>query len=73
MKVYEVRIEKVSADWGIREGWKNVAYTVNEAKAKEIAAAKKVEIAAKPTWWMTIGKKNGEPNVEVVELGEVVE
>jgi len=73
MKVYEVRMEKVSADWGRFEGWENVAYTISEAKAEEIATAKKAEIKAKATWWMTVGKKNGEPNVEVVELGEVVE
>lgn len=73
MKVYEVRVEKVSADWGRHEGWENVAYTLTEAKAVEVATAKKAEIAAKPTWWMVYGKVNGEPKVEVVELGEVVE
>lgn len=74
MKVYEVRIEKVSADWGRHEGWKNVAYTINKERAEEIATAKKAEIAVMPTWWMVYGKTaKGEPRVEVVELGEVVE
>lgn len=73
MKIYEVKIEKVSADW-VHKGWEQVALTLTEEKANEIAKAKAKEIIIMPTWWMTYGHTgNFKPFVKVVELGEVVE
>lgn len=72
MKIYEVKIEKVNADWA-HKGWEQVALTLTEEKANEIAETKAKEIIIMPTWWITYGHTfNFKPFVKVVEL-EVVE
>lgn len=74
MKVYEVKLEKVTGDWGRFAGWERIALTLNKEKAEEIATAKREEAANIECWWMGYGKGNdGKPNVVVEELGEVVE
>lgn len=34
MKVYEVRMEVLSSDWGRFEGWKTIGYYISKAKAE---------------------------------------
>lgn len=73
MRLYEVRVEKVSADWGRHEGYETIGFCVNENKANEVAKtfAEKHEVNQ---WWMVYGK-NAEKhiNVEVVDRGEIIE
>ena len=75
-KIYEVRINTVDPYyWGRPNGHKHVGYTLDATKAEELRKITVNEIlATRKDWWMDIGKNaNGEPDVEVVELGEVWE
>ena len=36
MKVYRVKIEKLTSDWGRFDGWRELGYYVNKAKAEEV-------------------------------------
>ena len=72
MRVYEVRVEKVTSDWDRNEGYETIGYTVNQAKAEEVAKAW-AEEHERNQWWMCYGKKNGHINVEIVDRGEVIE
>lgn len=73
MKVYAVKVNTVNI-----EGWRNghvvKAYTLNKEKANEVAKKVVEELKARADWWMdTARNADWEPDVEVVELGEVVE
>lgn len=72
MKVYEVKVAKVDAYEGRFNGYEHIAYTLDENKAEEIKVKAIADIKAKNEWWMTTAKAKGEPDVVVVELGEVV-
>lgn len=72
MKVYEVKVAKVDAYEGRFVGYENIAYALDANKAEEIKIKAIADIKAKKEWWMTTAKANGEPDVVVVELGEVV-
>ena len=73
MKVYAVKVNTVNVE-GWRDGHVVKAYTVNEEKAHEVAKKVAEELKARADWWMDTAKNaNGEPDVEVEELGEVVE
>jgi len=67
MKVYAVKVAKVTACEGYPCGDEVLAYTINADKAEE------ERLVNTPYWWMTHEKRNGRPVVRVEELGEVVE
>lgn len=72
-KIYEVRINTVDAYTGLENGYRNAGYTLDADKAEEL----KNRVVAKlweRGWWMDTAKNAaGEPDVVVVELGEVWE
>ena len=73
-KIYEVRVETVDAYMGYRNGHRNAGYTLDAGKAEELKNRVVADLLAKGGWWMTVAKNNaGEPDVNVVELGEVWE
>ena len=73
-KIYEVRINTVDAYMGYRNGNYAVGYTLDADKAEELKNRTVAALLAKNGWWMDIAKnKAGEPDVHVVELGEVWE
>lgn len=73
MKVYAVKVALADAEWGRYCGEKVVAYTLNKERAEEIRKAEIERIMNLPHWWIGHYNKNGVPEVEVEELGEVVE
>ena len=74
MKVYAVKVNTVDVFMGLRNGNKALAYTLTAEKAEEVKALKVAELLATEEWWMTNAKNaNGEPDVYVEELGEIVE
>jgi hypothetical protein len=73
-KIYEVRVETVDAYMGYRNGDYAAGYTLDAGKAEELKNRVVADLLAKGGWWMTVAKNNaGEPDVHVVELGEVWE
>ena len=73
-KIYEVRVETVDAYMGYRNGDYAAGYTLDAGKAEELKNRVVADLLAKGGWWMTVAKhKAGEPDVNVVELGEVWE
>ncbi len=73
-KIYEVRINTVDAYMGCRNGHKAAGYTLDAAKAEELKSRVVADLLAKGGWQIAIAKnKKGEPDVNVVELGEVWE
>lgn len=72
-KIYEVRINTVDAYTGLRNGHRAVGYTLDVDKAYELRYRTVTELW-KRDWWMDTAKNElREPDVEVVELGEVWE
>ena len=73
-KIYEVRVETVDAYMGYRNGDYAAGYTLDAGKAEELKNRVVADLLAKGDWRMTVAKNNaGEPDVKVVELGEVWE
>jgi hypothetical protein len=73
-KIYEVRINTVDANMGYPNGHEAAGYTLDAGKAEELKARVVANLLANKYWWMTVDKtKAGEPDVVVVELGEVWE
>lgn len=73
-KIYEVRINTINVYYGTRNGYRHVGYMLDVNKAEELKNRAMVELLAKDDWWMDTAKNAlGEPDVEVVELGEVWE
>ena len=73
-KIYEVRINTVDAYNGYANGYRNAGYTLDADKAEELKNRTVAALLAKGGWWMDTAKNaNGEPDVVVVELGEVWE
>lgn len=73
-KIYEVRINTVDAYYGMRNGYRNAGYTLDADKAEELKNRTVVALFARNDWHMDVAKNElGEPDVEVVELGEVWE
>ena len=72
MKVYAIKVAKVTAYEGYPCGDEVLAYTVNTKKAEEVRAAEEWRIAHSPCWWKTYARRNGRPVVKVEELGKVV-
>lgn len=73
-KIYEVRVETVDAYNGYRNGDYAAGYTLDADKAEELKNRVVADLLAKGGWWMTVAKNAaGEPDVNVVELGEVWE
>lgn len=71
MKVYEVKIEKVTADYGSRTGeFTILKRTISETGAKKAAERFTKGIAEKPTWWMTNAKdfETGLPDVIITSF-----
>lgn len=75
MTLFEIKVETVSSDWGRHTGYKTIGYTVNKAKAEEVAKAWAEEhTEAGRCWWMSYGKnENDDINVIVEEKGEIIE
>lgn len=74
MKIYEIRINTVDAYMGYRNGHRTAGYTLDADKAEELKNRTIAALLAKNDWRMNTAKtKTGEPDVEVVELGEVWE
>ena len=64
-KVYEIKEEAVSTDWGIHIGDRVVkrVYT-DEATAQEIVEAYKADLEAHRGWWIGVGRgEDNRPNV----------
>lgn len=73
-KIYEVRINTINVYYGTRDGYRNVGYTLDANKAEELKNLAVAALLAKGDWWMDTAKNElGEPDVVVVELGEVWE
>ena len=73
-KIYEVRINTVDIYMGLRNGHRAAGYTLDAGKAEELKNRTVAALLAKADWWMDTAKNEaGEPDVEVVELGEVWE
>lgn len=73
-KIYEVRINTVDIYMGLRNGHRAVGYTLDADKAEELKNRTVAALLAEAEWWMDTAKNEaGEPDVEVVELGEVWE
>ena len=73
MKLYEVRVEKVTFDRGFFNGYENIAFCRSEEKAREaaIAWAREHEVNQ---WWCAYGKnKDGHINVQIVERADIIE
>ena len=73
MKIYEIRVVKVTSDYGRFDGYENIGYTVDKTIAEKIAKdwAKENEVNQ---WWMCYDRnREGHIRVEVVELGEIIE
>ena len=71
MKVYEVKIEKVTTDYGSRTGeFTILKRTISETGAEKAAEKFTKKIAEKPTWWMTNAKdlETGLPDVIITSL-----
>lgn len=72
-KLYEVRINTVDANTGLRNGYRTAGYTLDADKAYELRYRTVTELW-KRDWWMDTAKNElREPDVVVVELGEVWE
>ena len=73
MRLYEVRVEKVTSDWGKHIGYKTIGFCINENKANEVAKDFIKSIPFKE-WWMAYGTNSeGNINVEVIDRGEIIE
>ena len=73
-KLYEIRVNTVDAYYGLPNGYKHIAYTLNAEKAEEIRAATEAKELERRYWRMDVAKTaDDKPSVVVVELGEVVE
>lgn len=73
-KLYEVRVNTVDANTGWKNGYRNAGYTLNAELAEELKNRTMVALLARNDWWMDTAKNElGEPDVVVVELGEVWE
>lgn len=71
MKVYEIKIEKVTTDYGSRTGeFTILKRTISETGAKKAAERFTKEIAEKPTWGMTNAKdfETGLPDVIITSF-----
>ena len=73
-KVYEIRINTVDAYEGHRNGHRAIGYTLDANKAEEFKKRVVADMLAKGGWQIATAKNDiGEPDVYVVELGEVWE
>lgn len=73
-KIYEVRINTVDAYEGYRNGHRAVGYTLDANKAEELKKQTIADMLTRGGWQIAVAKSNnGEPDVYVVELGEVWE
>lgn len=71
MKVYEIKIEKVTTDYGRRTGeFTILKRTISKTGAEKAAEKFTKEIAKKPTWWMTNAKdfETGLPDVIITSF-----
>lgn len=73
--IYEVKVARVSYDYGNFIGWEHIAFTFTAEKGAEIAAAWRQRAEhEKKQWWMTYGTDiEGHILVEVTKAGEVIE
>lgn len=72
-KIYEVRINTIDPCTGLRNGHRTAGYTLDVDKAYELRYRTVTELW-KRDWWMDTAKNElREPDVVVVELGEVWE
>ena len=66
-KIYKVKVEEVTADWGRHLGY--IEEYVATANIEAVIEAKKAEIEAVGAWWMGYGKgKDNRPNVTAEEI-----
>lgn len=72
MRLYEVRVETVSPDYGTHQGYKHIAFCINENKAKEIAETFIKNNKIKE-WWIIYGRKENHINVETIDRGKIIE
>lgn len=71
--IYEVKVARVSYDYGHFTGWEHIAFTFTAEKGAEVAEAWRAE-HEKNQWWMTYGKNaEGHIEVKVTKAGEVIE
>lgn len=72
MKLYEVRVEEVTPDWGRHTGYKTLGFCTDENKANEVATNFIKNLKLKE-WWMAYGTNSeGNINVEVIDRGEII-
>ena len=66
-KIYKVKVEKVTADWGRHDGY--IEEYVATENIDAVVEAKKAEIEKIDAWWIGYGKgADKRPNVEAEEL-----
>ena len=66
-KIYKVKVEEVTADWGRHVGY--IEEYVATENIEAVIEAKKAEIEEVGAWWMTIGKgEDKRPNVTAEEI-----
>ena len=69
MKVYDVKVEQITFDRGLFNGYKHIVYEGTFAAAEEVAKLAKERIVKEPYWWITHGQNaNGEPTVIIEEM-----
>ncbi len=75
MKLYEVRIVKKDFYYGTFDGYTHIAYVLNPEKGEELRREAVAKILATRKDWKYdhYTDDNGEPKVEVAELGEIWE
>lgn len=72
-KIYEVRINTIDAYYGMTNGYRTAGYTLDADKAHELRNRTIAKLWERD-WWMDTAKNGqGDPDVVVVELGEVWE
>lgn len=69
-KIYKIKVERVTADWGRFEGYDETYVRTDNIAA--VVEMKKAEIEKIGAWWMGYGKaEDGRPNVEAEELNVI--
>jgi len=70
-KIYKIKVELVTADWGRFNGYDETYVRTDNVTA--VVEAKKAEIEKIDAWWMSYGEaEDGRPKVTAEEL-DVIE
>jgi hypothetical protein len=69
-KIYKIKVERVTADWGRFEGYDETYVRTDNVDA--VVEAKKAELEKIGAWWMSYGEgMDGRPKVTAEELNVV--